>query len=86
MNDTFAPRTYTAWKEAKNEGRTEGDRMFRAFACQLESELTTEYQRGLNDGLEQAAIICANNIDVQTDYDYPDGIDYATAIRAQIKK
>ena len=59
------------------------------LARKLERELTTEYQRGLNDGLEQAAGIC----DEQNQYrsmkadEYAIAVDScAQAIRAQIKK
>ena len=65
------------------------------FARQLERELTTEYQRGLNAGLEQAARICD---ELETDTDrcrilnlteqaWEEGqYACAEAIRAQIKK
>ena len=50
-------------------------------ARQLERELTTEYQRGLNDGLEQAARICDEVCE-----DSMHAEDAAIRIRAQIKK
>ena len=69
-----------------------------SFARQLERELTTEYQRGLNDGLEQAAGICGEKAAKLEDaWKRKTGIGPATdyssiyrslseAIRAQIKK
>ena len=51
------------------------------FARQLERELTTEYQRGLNAGLEQAARICDEVCE-----DSMHAEDAAIRIRAQIKK
>ena len=72
------------------------------FARQLERELTTEYQRGLNDGLEQAARICEERISDESCWPIvlnggpnvsqimePEDAESkacAEAIRAQIKK